>query len=253
MSVNTVNDPIIAWCATCKDSPPIKPEVWKVGTRYRCSKSNWPGSTVFDFHVAAIIPASMKPWLGYQVKLIQFFASPYHPRNISFISANAERYGLLLILLMASALGMAALGGWLGWLASFISALIIVDLLAYNTMMTYVTQHPQVPMRNAIFGMVGFIFITLGFAVFYVGLVPDSLNHKLSLFNEVYFSFVTIATIGYGDFAPLRCASGAQAIVVAEILIGLYYLTVLIAAIVGWANTPTYLRTEKDLGLRKDG
>lgn len=253
MSVNQVNDRIIAWCATCKTSPPLHPEVWKVGTRYRCNASNWPGTTVFDFHVAAIIPESMKPWLGYQVKLIQFFASVYHPRNFSFISANAERYGLFLVLLMASALGMAAFGGWLGWLASFISALIIVDLLAYNTMMTYVTQHPQVPMRNAIFSMVGFIFITLGFAVFYVGLVPNGFNQRLSLFNAIYFSFVTIATIGYGDVAPLPSAPGAKAIVMAEILTGLYYLTVLIAAVVGWANAPTYLPTEEDLGLRKDG
>lgn len=47
----------------------------------------------------------------------------------------------------------------------------------------------------------------------------------------IYFSFVTMTTLGYGDIIPLK--SEARALVVGEALIGQIYMTVLIAWLVG--------------------
>jgi hypothetical protein len=49
--------------------------------------------------------------------------------------------------------------------------------------------------------------------------------------TAVYFSFVTLATLGYGDIAPLTPI--ARGMAVAEAIIGQLYLAVLIARLVG--------------------
>lgn len=50
-------------------------------------------------------------------------------------------------------------------------------------------------------------------------------------FNSLYFSFVTITTLGYGDIVPLTDKASSLAVV--EALIGQIYLVVLVAWLVG--------------------
>ena len=47
----------------------------------------------------------------------------------------------------------------------------------------------------------------------------------------VYFSFVTLTTLGYGDIAPL--SQTARTLAWAEALLGQLYLTILVARLVG--------------------
>ena len=47
----------------------------------------------------------------------------------------------------------------------------------------------------------------------------------------LYFSFVTLTTLGYGDITPLTPVSGNFAIL--EATVGQLYLTVLVARLVG--------------------
>lgn len=47
----------------------------------------------------------------------------------------------------------------------------------------------------------------------------------------MYFSLVTLTTLGYGDIIPL--SAPAKSVVVMEALVGQIYLTVLIARLVG--------------------
>ena len=248
MSKSPAREAVIAWCATCKRPPSSRqPDRWLVGTRYRCRKAE-----IDNFHVAAIIPESMKPWLGCHAALVRYFRSEYHPRNVCPIRGQAERYGALLFTLMAVALGLASVGPPWAWAGALIGAAIVVDLLAYNAMVAFVTQHPQVPMRNAVYGLAGFALVAVGYAVFYVGMVPESFSRRLDIKEAIYFSFVTIATVGYGDIYPKQDATAAQCLVVGEILTGLFYLAVLLATMVGWANAPTRLATEDELGLTED-
>jgi hypothetical protein len=69
-------------------------------------------------------------------------------------------------------------------------------------------------------------------------LVPDSFNfasgpsssRMMDGFNALYFSFVTLSTIGYGDITPLAPVTRMLAIV--EATVGMLYMTVLVARLV---------------------
>ena len=62
--------------------------------------------------------------------------------------------------------------------------------------------------------------------------IPGSFNSAaLSGRDYLYFSFVTLSTLGYGDITP---ANGpAQAMAYTEALVGQLYLTILVARLVG--------------------
>ena len=52
--------------------------------------------------------------------------------------------------------------------------------------------------------------------------------------NElIYFSFVTLTTVGYGDVQPVHPA--ARSLAVAEALVGQLYIAILISSLVGMA------------------
>jgi len=59
--------------------------------------------------------------------------------------------------------------------------------------------------------------------------IPDVYNS--SVYNYVYFSFVTLTTLGYGDFIPQT--QQAQSISILISLLGQIYLTILMAILVG--------------------
>jgi voltage-gated potassium channel Kch len=46
-----------------------------------------------------------------------------------------------------------------------------------------------------------------------------------------YFSFVTLATLGYGDISP--ASPIAQVIVILEAVTGVFYLAVVVASLIG--------------------
>jgi voltage-gated potassium channel len=55
----------------------------------------------------------------------------------------------------------------------------------------------------------------------------DGASHQFSLLNGIYFSFITLATVGYGDFVPGNDIVRGVAIV--EAIAGQFYLAVMIA------------------------
>jgi hypothetical protein len=58
----------------------------------------------------------------------------------------------------------------------------------------------------------------------------------LSRTDAVYFSVVTIATVGYGDIQPLPNADAVKLLIVSELLLGLYVLAGILAVVSAWAN-----------------
>ena len=56
-------------------------------------------------------------------------------------------------------------------------------------------------------------------------------------FNGIYFSFVTLSTLGYGDITPV--SGGARMLAAAESTTGLLYVAVLIARLVSLYSNPT--------------
>lgn len=85
-----------------------------------------------------------------------------------------------------------------------------------------------------------YIFIALLWTILFQSLeylFPGSFNGITSglrheHFNEfLYFSFVTLTTLGYGDITP--AAPLAKALVIIEVIVGVFYIAILVAALVG--------------------
>ncbi|MCG3777013.1 MAG: hypothetical protein JW395_3887 [Nitrospira sp.] len=63
-------------------------------------------------------------------------------------------------------------------------------------------------------------------------------SHSFSLFNGIYFSFITLATVGYGDFVP--GSDIVRGIAIVEAIAGQFYLAVMIARLMS-----LYMREER--------
>lgn len=92
-----------------------------------------------------------------------------------------------------------------------------------------------------------YLLVGLAFGGFFAALdavAPGSLGSAgardaalVSLADAVYFSFVTLATLGYGDFVPLSPV--ARSLAVLEAVFGQLYLAVLVARLVSlYAREP---------------
>jgi hypothetical protein len=93
-------------------------------------------------------------------------------------------------------------------------------------------------------GIAGYLLIGLLWSFGYqllVQCVPDALHFEADSVNVrseqpnplIYFSFVTLTTVGYGDVKPVHPI--ARSLCVAEALVGQLYLAILIGSLVGMA------------------
>lgn len=83
-------------------------------------------------------------------------------------------------------------------------------------------------LSGVIWGLV-FFFLHLGVPGSFRGLAGGEWNEQVH--ELVYYSFVTLTTLGYGEIAPV--APLARALCYLEAVLGQLYLTVLVAALVG--------------------
>ncbi len=76
---------------------------------------------------------------------------------------------------------------------------------------------------------------------------PDS-SHTMSSFNAYYFSFVTLATVGYGDIVPL--SDVARMLATVEAITGTLFMAVMIARLVSLysAHPPDEKTAKKENG-----
>ena len=86
--------------------------------------------------------------------------------------------------------------------------------------------------------MIGIFYATLYQAVEY--LMPGSftnvnvMTHSKNspgFFNMLYFSFITLATVGYGDITPLSPI--AKSLVILESTTGVFYIAILVSHLIG--------------------
>jgi len=78
-------------------------------------------------------------------------------------------------------------------------------------------------------------------------------DHSMTAFDALYFSFVTLTTMGYGDIVPVSRA--ARMLAIMEATTGVIYISVLIARLVGLYSmvTPIPGENDKDPSRRADG
>ena len=94
---------------------------------------------------------------------------------------------------------------------------------------------------NKVVGSVAlFLLLGLQWAILYLLVLefsPESFNGMIQLpwadnfSNAIYFSFVTLTTLGYGDISP--SSPVAQVIVYLEAIAGVFYMAIVVASLVG--------------------
>ena len=59
---------------------------------------------------------------------------------------------------------------------------------------------------------------------------PPAADHSMEGFNALYFSFITLSTVGFGDIVPV--SSMARMLAITEAVFGMFYVTLMIARLV---------------------
>src|SRR5438093_12484485 len=91
--------------------------------------------------------------------------------------------------------------------------------------------------------MFSFLQVAVSFAILYAASsenfkfnVSDGTPARFDEISAVYYSLVTLVTLGYGDIYFKTDEPQAQLIVIIELLYGLAFLAVLIAFFSSWGN-----------------
>ena len=126
-----------------------------------------------------------------------------------------------------------------------ISAVRVYEILSavarFHTRRQYLTHYPMKVLVNTLWH---YGEITLAFATFYVAasvagsdtFKADNAEFLKSWATPLYFSFVTITTLGYGDYSPVT--NEGKALVVCQVLFGVVLLIVALQRVLSSKSPP---------------
>jgi voltage-gated potassium channel len=108
-------------------------------------------------------------------------------------------------------------------------------------LLRFIVRAPRIDSEVLCAGVAGYLVLGLLWSLAYLlvaNLIPGAFGfpagpdevHVLRGFNAVYFSFITLTTVGYGDIVPL--ASPARMLAMLEGICGTLYMAVLISRLV---------------------
>jgi hypothetical protein len=160
-------------------------------------------------------------------------------------TSGARRPGVRLASLAAGTAAIASLGLWIvhgdiprGTAAVVNGLLVAVAPLAIAAGLVRELRRDRRVTVSTLAGVLAIYLLTGMFFSFLYAVIgsvdPGSLfagRHDSTAADQLYFSFVTLSTVGYGDFAP--AAHAPRALAVAEMLIGQIYLVTVVSLIVG--------------------
>jgi len=117
---------------------------------------------------------------------------------------------------------------------TFIAIYLIADMFMLPTSYAFGGITPLRPLRALVFVFFNYISICLAFGLLYITLCRSSFNIDPDLIDLAYFSFTTMTALGLGDISPARHTILVRFLVIAEVLIGLYFWAVLVGMIISW-------------------
>lgn len=171
---------------------------------------------------------------------------------VMMASLNAVSYRKRSTLLIA--IGLAILAVISGWTQAFDSSgphenhpiyLILTHsfgaalyIFIATLLFKVILAEDEITFDQIFAGVVIYIFIGLAWAHFYgLGEVfhPGSITSSNGTDpNFIYFSFVTLTTLGYGDMLPITPL--AKALVIVEAITGVMFVAILVSTLVGRVN-----------------
>lgn len=220
----------VLYCASC-GSFGVDEEGHAIGTPFQCPNDNT--------HFAEVVKSpSGEFWLRIEQRIWKL--EQFSPLNLLHFGGRAGVYHLfrsiafVLLVLIADPHG--------SWFTRYVPVLLSIyllyDAILLSTFATFVSRYPAHPLRSLVLNLSAFFQCGLGYAVIFK-IVGDMFSHSLTWIDSIYFSIVTIATVGFGDIAvsqSLRNRWYVEILIISEIAIGLYMLAGLIAVVASWAN-----------------
>jgi len=175
--------------------------------------------------------------LVFVLTIISGACATIHQRLVKYVVAALTILGLVVELIAerSPAHGTLVLDSTL--------KLVCLAILVFMTLKRTLRRGPVTGYR-VIGGIAGYLLIGMTWAFAYQLLVeqaPDAIHFEAPLaqvaprhLNDlIYFSFVTLTTVGYGDVRPVHPV--VRSLDVAEALVGQLYLAILISSLVGMA------------------
>lgn len=222
-------------------------------------KSIWNNDSYNDFGLERIIRLLLT-LLGFIApgSLIKFITGNNH---LVARKVGVEIFAILKIILIITAFKLN--------LTTNISYLIIVIVLTADTMLYLLSRlflsdlfNQSISYkRSLIMTFLNYIEVALCFALVYSyidDINPDPTNKPIFLVNNklpylenghlsdtetIYFSFITAATIGYGDVTP--CDPYIMRIVLVQIVISLFFIVVFVSNIINRLGEVTYFNLNR--------
>ncbi len=167
--------------------------------------------------------------------------------TIVFIVAMYSIVGRKKHLVISALLGLPMVTSiWLGYFSKSATILVIGELFgvmfigfAVFELIRFILASEEVTREVLFAAIIIYLLVALMWSFAYIVLetiVPGSFNIPVPRTEEkqfvfLYYSFVTITTLGYGDITPVTHQAGALTIL--EAIVGQIYLVVLVSFLVG--------------------
>jgi voltage-gated potassium channel Kch len=159
--------------------------------------------------------------------------SPGVPRRLRWIGLVAT----ILVLMTTLSLGLISSELADGWRLILLG---IAQLAALLAILNRVSRHRKVTFQTVMGGVAAYALIAFVMAALFHGidLLTDTtfLNGVVANGDYVYFSFVTLTTVGYGDITA--ATDVAKRLVVVEAFVGQVFLVALVARLVSLWGAP---------------
>lgn len=155
---------------------------------------------------------------------------------------GSRRWFLTAILLVALGVGgniLALSGAGVAFIYLSLAGYLIFMMLTISIAIRQVFHYGTADFNNIIGAICIYLLLGVIWALFYVFLnlfIPGSFTGQISgtVYNQLqdflYYSFVTLTTLGYGEIVPVK--SAARALATFEAIVGQFYIAVLVAGLV---------------------
>jgi hypothetical protein len=156
--------------------------------------------------------------------------------------------GLVLVTpaLIATWLNPVAPGFMKGGQIFFASCLLFMGFVIFQ-LLRFILRAPRIDSEVICAGITTYLLLGLLWGIAYASVArnspsafafttPEAMKRGMQGFTVVYFSFVTLCTLGYGDIVPVSGA--ARMLAMMEAITGTFYLAVLVARLVALYSVP---------------
>src|SRR5215510_14004487 len=202
---------------------------------------NWRYAILFYSLLLTLAVVPLRRALGFSTNFLELFLAINLLAAVAPIASRKTRRVLLPFLVV-----VLALRGGTAWLdqatleSMNLALWTVVALLAAASALRFALGARVVDREHLYAGLSAYLLAGIFFGVFYwviertwsgsLAIAGEGVQSNFSLTVAIYFSFVTLATLGYGDIIPR--SEVARGLAIMEALSGQFYLAVLIARLV---------------------